>query len=118
MNANNILHFKVRMLKVIIGNALSLNIFKKNNLKFMKPTTINIFSCQNLKDIWYLTTLRLGLSHLHEHKFKNNFQDTLNPNCNCGYDVENICHFPLAVLTSSMKETLFLTKLIILIVTF
>ena len=37
--------------------------------------------------------LRLGVSHLNEHKFKNNFQDTLNPLCTCGCDVENTCHF-------------------------
>ena len=39
--------------------------------------------------------LRLGLSHLNENKFKNNFQDALNPHCTCGCDVENTCHFLL-----------------------
>ena len=77
------------------ASALSLNIFKKNILKFIRPTANNIFGCHNLKGIKYLTRLRLGLSHLHEHKFKNNFQDTLNPLCTCGCDVENTCHFLL-----------------------
>ena len=40
-----------------------------------------------------LTRLRLRLSHLREHKFKHNFQDTLNPICNCGKDIENSCHY-------------------------
>ena len=38
-------------------------------------------------------SLRLGLSHLHEHMIKNNFQDTLNPFCTCDCDIENTCHF-------------------------
>ena len=39
--------------------------------------------------------LRLGMSHLHEHKFKHNFQDCLNPICSCGLDIESISHFLL-----------------------
>ena len=111
-NANNIPHFKVKhsffkntfFLSVTIEwnkldpemqNAPSLNIFKKNILKFIRPTANKIFGCHNLKGIKYLTRLRLGLSHLHEHKFKNNFRDKLNPFCTCGCDVENTCHFLL-----------------------
>ena len=37
----------------------------------------------------------VGLSHLYEYKFKNNFQDALNPICTCGCDVKNTCHFLL-----------------------
>ena len=40
-----------------------------------------------------VTRLHLGLSHLHEHKFKRIFQDTLNPLCNCGMDFESSTHF-------------------------
>ena len=109
-NANNIPHFKVihsffrntffpsviiewNKLDPEIQNAPSLNIFKKNILKFIKPTANNIFGYHNLKGIKYLMRLRLGLSHLNEHKFKNNFQDTFHPLCTCGCDVENTCHF-------------------------
>ena len=35
-----------------------------------------------------VTRLCLGLSHLQEHKFKYNFQDSLNPICNYGWDAE------------------------------
>ena len=108
-NANNIPHFKVKhsffkntffpfewnKLDPEIQNAPSLNIFKKNISKFIRPTANNIFGCHNLKGIKYLTRLQLGLCHLYQHKFKNNFQDTLNPLCTCGYDVENACHFLL-----------------------
>ena len=111
-NANNIPHFKVKhsffkniffpsvilewnKLDPEIQNAPSLNIFKNNILKFIRSTANKIFGCHNLKGIKYLTRLRLGLSHLHEHKFKNNFRDKLNPFCTCGCDVENTCHFLL-----------------------
>ena len=39
--------------------------------------------------------LRLGLSHLPYHKFKCNFQDSLNPHCNCGLNVESTSHYIL-----------------------
>ena len=39
--------------------------------------------------------LRLGLSHLREHKFKHSFLDSLNLICNCGLDIEITCHFLL-----------------------
>ena len=57
-------------------------IFLKNflKIKLIRLTAKNIFSCQNIKyltkGIKYLTRLRLGLSGLDEHKFKNNCQDT------------------------------------------
>ena len=40
-----------------------------------------------------ITRLRVGLSHLHEHKFKHNFQDCLNPIYSCGLDTESTSHF-------------------------
>ena len=40
-----------------------------------------------------LTRLRLGLSHLNQHKFNHNFQDCLNPLCLCSLDVEAVSHF-------------------------
>ena len=39
--------------------------------------------------------MRVGLSHLCEHKFKHSFQDTLNPICNCGEDIETTSHYLL-----------------------
>ena len=47
------------------------------------------------------------LSHLREHKFKHSFQDTLNPICNCGNDVETAIHFFLhCPLNSNERRTL------------
>ena len=39
--------------------------------------------------------MRVGLSHLREHKFKHSFQDTLNPICTCGEDIETTSHYLL-----------------------
>ena len=127
-NANNIPHFKVQhsffkntffpsviiewnKLDPEIQNAPSLNIFKNNFLKFIRPTANNIFGCHNLKGIKYLTRLRLGLSHLYEHKFKNNFQDTLNPLCTCSCDVGNTCHFLLDCPKFLTERTTLLNKI-------
>ena len=43
--------------------------------------------------IKYLTRLKLGLSHLNEHKFRNNSQDCLNPLCSCSLEVKKTNHY-------------------------
>ena len=74
----------------------SLNIFKKKkNLKFIRPSQNRVYNCHNPKGIKLLTRLRVGLSHLREHKFKHSFQDTLNPICTCGEDIETTSHYLL-----------------------
>ena len=52
-------------------------------------------NCHNPRGICLITRRRLGLSHLREHKFKHGFQDTLNPLCSCGNDVESTKYFLL-----------------------
>ena len=59
----------------------TLNIFKSKILKFIRPIANSTFGCHNPVGVKVLTRLRLGLSHLREHKFKHDFQDTLNPLC-------------------------------------
>ena len=39
--------------------------------------------------------MRVGLSHLREHKFKHSFQNTLNLISNCGEDIETTSHYLL-----------------------
>ena len=57
-----------------IRNLESLNIFKEMLLKFIRPSGSSVFNCHNLRGVKLLTRLRLGLSHLREHKFKHGFQ--------------------------------------------
>ena len=76
-----------------IRNSGSLNAFKKKLLNFIRPCSNSIFDIHNPLGIKLLTRLRLGLSPLHEHKFRHCFQDTLNPLCECAKDVESTMHF-------------------------
>ena len=76
-----------------LRNSASYNVFKNSILKFIRPSPNKIFQCHNPKGIKLVTRLRLGLSHLREHKFKHSFQDTLNPFCSCGLDIETTSHY-------------------------
>ena len=56
---------------------------------------------------WYKIShqIKLGLSHLNEHKVRHNFQDSLNPLCSCSLEVETtfIIYF-LHCLLDIVKE--------------
>ena len=64
----------------------------------MRPFSNSVFDIRNPKGIKLITRLRLGLSHLREHKFKHSFQDTINPSCNCCQDIESATYFFLHCL--------------------
>ena len=53
----------------------------------------DVFDIYNPYGIKLLTRLRLGLSHLNEHKFKHGFNDTITFICIWGGDIESINHF-------------------------
>ena len=91
-----------------LRSAASLGVFKKNLLKFIRPSPNSVFNCHKGKGIKYLTRLRLGLSHLREHKFKHSFQDTLNPFCLCGLDVETNTRFFLCYPVFSNQRCILL----------
>ena len=59
-----------------IRNSKTFSAFKKSILKFIRPFSNSIFNCHSPKGIKLITRLRFGLSHLYEHKFRHNFQDT------------------------------------------
>ena len=42
-----------------------------------------------------LNRLRLGFSHLREHRFTQGFTDTLNPLCSCSLETEDTEHYIL-----------------------
>ena len=94
-----------------IRNSESLNVFKNSLLKFIRPSGNSVFNCQNLREVKSLTRLRLGLSHLREHKFKNGFQDLLKPICSCGNDIETSAHFLLHCPHYSNKRSTFLNTI-------
>ena len=67
-----------------------------------------MFNAHNPHGIKLLTRLQVGLSHLREHKFRHNFQDSLDPFCNCGRHIETTIHFILHCSNySNQRKTLF-----------
>ena len=92
-----------------ICNSESVSAFKKQILKFIRPIPNSTFNVHNPHGIKLLTRLRVGLSHLREHKFRQNFQDFLDPFCNCSQHVEITIHFFLHCSNySNQRKILFL----------
>ena len=60
-------------------------------MAFTRPFANSTFHCHCPDGLKLITRLRLGCSHPRFHKFKHNFQDTLNPICSCG-TVETTIH--------------------------
>ena len=67
--------------------------FRDVLIKIGRPILKPIYNVHNPIDLKLLTRLRLGLSHLNQHKFNHNFQDCLNPLCSCSLEVESVSHF-------------------------
>ena len=82
-----------KKLDISIRNSLSTESFKQSLLKIIRPEANSIFDTHNPLGIKLLTRLRLGLSHLRDHKYKHNFQDCIHPLCLCGTGIENNIHF-------------------------
>ena len=80
-------------LDINIRNSQLVSAFEKQILKFMRPSPNSTFNVHDPRGIKLLTRLRVGLSHLHEHKFRHNFQDSLDPFCNCSQHIETTIHF-------------------------
>ena len=78
-----------------IRKSESLNIFKISILKIIRPSQNRVYNCDNHEGIELLARLRVGLNHLREHKFNHRFQDTFNPICKCGKDIEITSHYLL-----------------------
>ena len=76
-----------------LHNSESFLTFKKNILQFIRPASNSVYNCYNPKGIKFMTWLHLGLCHLREHKVKHNFQEFLNPLCNCGHSIESTTNF-------------------------
>ena len=88
----------------ILNQFNSISIFKSNILKFIRCKPNNVYRCHNPKEIRLLRRLHQGLSHLREHKFKNSFQDCLNPLCFSGNEIETSTHYLLHCPSIQTKE--------------
>ena len=71
-------------------------------IKVIRTKENSVFGVSDIYGIKLLTRLRLNFSHLNEHKFRHNFDDTINPMGNCGTATEtNTLHLALPTLFSS-----------------
>ena len=55
--------------------------------------SILYYNIYNLSGIKFLMRLKLGLSHLKEHKFNHSFYDCVNPFCTYSLEPESVSHF-------------------------
>ena len=78
-----------------IRNSDTFSAFKKSIFKFIRPSLNSISNSHSLNGIKLIARLRLGLNHFREHKFRHNFQGTLNPICSCGDDIVTPIHYLL-----------------------
>ena len=76
-----------------LRNSKYYNISKNSLLKIGRPIPKPTFNIHNPMGLKLLTRLRLGLSHLNEHRFNHNFEDYINPLCSCSLEVESTAHF-------------------------
>ena len=82
----NKLDFEIRNAKIYAS-------FRKMLLNFTRPignSTCKIYDPLGIK---LRARLRLGFSHLSQHKFRHNFADSLNPLCHCSLEIECALHF-------------------------
>ena len=63
--------------------------FRKRLLTFIAPLRNDTYGIYDLHGVRLLNRLRLGFSHLREHKLRHNFADTLNPLCSCSLETED-----------------------------
>ena len=70
-------------------------LFRKWLLEFIRTRHNSTFNVPNTLGLTYLTRLRVGLSHLREHKFCHTIWDSLNLLCNCDNAIESIKHYLL-----------------------
>ena len=73
----------------------SFKIFKANLIKIIQPIPNPIFCIFDPLRLKLITRLRLGLSHLNEHRFNHNFNNCINPLCTCSLDDESTIHYSL-----------------------
>ena len=76
-----------------IRNAKTYASFRKMLLNFIRPIGNSTRKIYDPLGIKLLTRLRLGFSHLSEHKFRHKFADSLNPLCSCSLETESTLHF-------------------------
>ena len=94
-----------------VRNAESDALFRKPLLTFNRREANNIFNAHKARGIKLLTRLRVGFSHLKEHKFWHNFLDAINSLCSFGNFVESTTHFYLHCTHFSNQKLTLINKI-------
>ena len=80
-----------------IQQSKTIKSYRNSLLKIGWPTPKPVFNIHNATGLKLLTRLRLGLSHLNEHRFNYNSRDCVNPLCPCS--LESSSHFFCTIIT-------------------
>ena len=74
----------------MLRNIHSINAFKSSILNFVRPRENSVFVVHDINGLKLLTRLTMNFSHLNEHKFRHNFNDTINPLGPCRKEPETL----------------------------
>ena len=86
--------------------------FKRALLKFYRPLGPPDYRINDPRGLTLLTRLRVGFSHLSEHKFRHNFQDILDPFCSCRTNsIETTEHYLLQCPNFSNERSILFSDL-------
>ena len=66
---------------------------EKRYWSLVNPSLNHSYKIHDPLGLKLLTRLRLGLSHLNEHRFNHSFDSCINPLCSCSLEVELTKHF-------------------------
>ena len=80
---------------VNICNSASCNDLKRVILNFIRPEPSQVFNFDSRERLKFLIRIRLGLSHLADHKFRCKFQDCVSPICSYGQETQTSTYFLL-----------------------
>ena len=92
-------------------NSDSYEMFRKKLLAFIRPVGNSMYGIYGPFGVKLINRLRLGFSHLREHKFRHNFADTVNPLCSCTLETENTEHFFLRCQNNLSARTTLMNEL-------
>ena len=106
MNTSETLFFH----PLLLSGISSIIIFEiRNRLVLLKNKSLNLSDQVPIARLMCIILMELNLR---EHKFRHNFQDTLDQFCNCGRYIETTIHFFSTAQINQIKEKLFLKKLV------
>ena len=86
--------------------------FRNSLLKTGWPILKPFYNIHNPIGLTLLKRLKVGLSHLNQHKLNNNFRERVNPSCPCSLEIESPldsflhCHYFLDIRRTFFNEKL------------